>query len=185
MIHILHTVLFRDALGRFDDKRMEVILALAEELLKAQCLELLLDLRKAQFDRVELGRVGDVEDVADPEALHLSERLLRSVGGQVVHEEAELVVAVLFFQLLQVSLELRHVDGLLEDFEVLLASLLRDGGEQTERRLLQRVDVDTEVLFQPGPLFSAQSRSREHALVKIEDAPAVVVGDRQLSLHGC
>ena len=95
MVHILHTVLFRDALDSFDDQRMVVILALAEELLKAEGLELLLDLREAQLDRVVLRAVGHVEDVADVEALHLREGLLRSMGGEVVEEDAELVVAVL------------------------------------------------------------------------------------------
>ena len=185
MIHILHTVLFRQALLRFDDERMVVVLALAEELLKAQSLELLLDLREAQLDRVVLRRVGHVEDVADVEALHLRECLLRRVRGEVVEEDAELVVAVLLSQLLEEGLELRHVDGLREDFEVFEAPLLRDGGEQSERRLLQRVDIDTEVAFLPAPLFSSQSRTREHALVEVDDAPAVVLRDRQLPLHGC
>ena len=73
MIHILHTVLFRQALLRFDDERLVVVLALAEELLKAQSLELLLDLGEAQLDRVVLRAVGHVKDVADVEALHLCE----------------------------------------------------------------------------------------------------------------
>ena len=73
MVHILHTVLFRDALDSFDDQRMVVILALAEELLEALDLEFLLDLREAQLDRLVLRTVGRVEDVADVETLHLHE----------------------------------------------------------------------------------------------------------------
>ena len=46
------------------------------------------------------------------------------MGREVVQEKSYLVVAVFVSELLQILLELRDVDGVIEDHEVLLTFLL-------------------------------------------------------------
>ena len=75
-----------------------------------QGTELLLYLREYEFDGIVLRRIGYVEDAAEAQPLHLRPRLLALVGGEVVHKESNLIIAVLRPELLQVRLELLDVD---------------------------------------------------------------------------
>ena len=59
------------------------------------------------------------------------------MGAEVIEEQADLLVAVTVPQSLKPLLELGDVDGEVVDCEVLLASLLRDGREHSQGRLIQ------------------------------------------------
>ena len=70
----------------------------ADELLGPQRLEVALHHAEHQLNRVVLGRVGDVEDPSEAEALHLFLRFFTGMYAQVIHKEANLVVAIGFAQ---------------------------------------------------------------------------------------
>ena len=101
LIHTLYCLFNHGLVAVLDD---------AGQLPGPQGTELLLYLREHELDGIVLRRIWHVEDAAEAQPLHLRPRLLALVGGEVVHEEGDLLLSVLRPELLQVRLELLDVD---------------------------------------------------------------------------
>ena len=60
-----------------------------------QGAELLLDLGEDEFDGIVLRAVGYVKDTPKAQSSHFQLRLLAPVGGEVIHEESNLLFSIL------------------------------------------------------------------------------------------
>ena len=105
------------------------------------------------------------------------------MGLQVVHEQADLHIGVGSSQAGDVLLELGLVHRLLEDLIVLQAILLRDAGEQRQRRLVQVGLIDAHVLLRPPPLDLSDRLAGHHRLVDVVDLVPLVLVPREEPLH--
>ena len=76
------------------------ILDNAGQLSSSESAELLLHLGEDELDRIVLWAVGHVEDAPEPEHGHLRLGLLALVSCEVVHEQGDLLLAILISQLL-------------------------------------------------------------------------------------
>ena len=94
--------------------------------------------------------------------------------GEVVHEEADLAVAVHLPELREVLLELRDVHRLREHHEELLPFLLRNAREQRHCWLVRLGLVDVQVLRGQAVFRLRQGRLGEHRLVDVDDPVAVL-----------
>ena len=139
MVHAVHDVSLPQSSYGFDDQRLVGVLDEPRELLGPQSPKCILQLAEGELDGVVLGSVRKIPDVPHAELLHLLRAPVAGVHGEVVGEQAELVLAVLLAELLQVLDEPVGVDRLGEDPEVLLALLLGDARQQRQRRLVQQL----------------------------------------------
>ena len=94
------------------------------QLLGPQLPERVLQFTEGKLDGIVLGTVRDVEDPTEAELPHILLSFVRRVDAEIVHEDANLFVAVVLAQLLQVFLESWDVERLALQFVVLLATLL-------------------------------------------------------------
>ena len=118
MVHTIHFIFLPHAFNGLSDHGLVTIMDDAYELACLQCPELLLHLAEYQLDWVVFWTVWHVEDAAESESRCLCQRLLAPVGREVVHEQADLVVAILGSHILTIFLELFDVHGLLKELVV-------------------------------------------------------------------
>ena len=104
------------------------------------------------------------------------------MSGEVVHEEADLAVAVHLPELREVLLELRDVHRLREQHEELLPFLLRNAREQRHRRLVGLGLVDIQVLSGQAVFRLRQGRLGEHGLINVDDPVSFLPELLQLSI---
>ena len=69
------------------------------------------------------------------------------MSGQIIHEQADLVLWIGMSQCFDILLEFVGVDRPLEDHVMLEAVLFGDPAQQGHGRLIDLVDIDTHVLF--------------------------------------
>ena len=183
MLNTIHDVLFPHSFDGLRHHRLVAFLQDTREFLSPQSFELSLHYRKSEFDWIVLRAVCDVE--APPEAELTIDLLgvVRAVDIELIHEQKDLIVAILFSQLSQPLFELGDIHGLGEYLKVLLALLLRDGGQQSQSRLVEQSFVYSDVLFGQSPLCIYNCFPREHALVEVYDPVAIVPRHRELPLH--
>ena len=118
MVNTLLDISLLHALDGLSNQVLVAGIRQSRELLGPQRLEFLLDLAEDHLDRVVIWGVGDVVDEAVAEPPHLFLRFLGSVGREVVHEQADLVVAILGSHILTIFLEFVDVHRFLKDLVV-------------------------------------------------------------------
>ena len=183
MLYTVNYLLFPHSLHGLRDQRLVAILREARQLSRTQLLELTLQLGKGELDRVPFGTVAHIVHPPEAELSHLCLALVRDVAAELIHEEADLVVAAVLAQPLEPLLELLDVHRLLEDPEVLLAFLFRDGRQQSQGRLIQLSIVDQDILLRQSPLQVRHRLPRKHRFVQVHDPESIVLGHRELAFH--
>ena len=136
--------------------------------------------RKDQLDGVELGAVGDVEDVLYLQLLQGSLAVFTLVDTEIVHKDSNLLLPVRLPQALQVLPELLVVDGGLKDLPVLDALLLRDAHQEAEAGLVQVLHVELVVVESARPLELLVLGLRVGGLVDVDDLVAQPLETPQL-----
>ena len=124
MVHTINYILLPNTFHCLPHHCFVPVLGDPGHLASPECPEPLLDLREDELDRVVFRRVGHVEDQPEAQSCCLCLGLVALMRREVVQEERDLVVAVSISELLEVTLELLDVDGLLEDLEVFKTLLL-------------------------------------------------------------
>lgn len=147
------------------------------QLLRPQGPKLLLHLAEAELNTIVLRSIGNVKDVAEAQFRQRLLALLGGVRGEVVHEDADLVLAVSRAQLLQVLLELRDVDRVLD------TTLLGHACQQGERRLVQRLTVDGHILLRETVLRLRDGAASKACFIQKDDSVAVSSRSSQRLLH--
>ena len=183
MINTAHNVLLLDFLDGFLDQRVVADLGEPDELPGSLRPEVPLDDAEDELDGVVVGGVRDVVDEPELPLPHCCLGSFRCMSTEVVHEQADLLVAVGQPQTVYVFDELVHVDGELEDLEVLDSFFSGDAAQQGEGRLLEPGHVHGHVLAGQSPFCVAARLSCKTGLVDVDDTEAIVLRPGQLPLH--
>ena len=93
MSHTIHYILFPHRSHRLHHERLVGVLPQPGQLLGPHCLEVVLNLREDQLDRIELWSIRNVKDPTKTELSHGRLGLIRSVNCELVHEDADQLVA--------------------------------------------------------------------------------------------
>ena len=124
MVNTIHYILFLRLRDGAMDQRLVAGLQLTGEFSRPQRAEAPLVEAEDRFYRVPIRAVHHVEDPTEAELPHVLLSFVRRVDAEIVHEDANLVVAVVLAQLLQVFLESWDVKRLVLQLVVFLATLL-------------------------------------------------------------
>ena len=108
------------------DQRLVAVLYESGQLLRPECLELLLNLAENELDRVVFRSIGKIIDEPDSEFSHILLGFFRRMHRKVVHKKAELFIRVGLYQFREVLLELLGIDRVLVDVKQLVAFLFTD-----------------------------------------------------------
>lgn len=104
-----HNVLFPHIFECFVDHHFLAIVDDSGQFLPLQASVSLFDLAKDELDGVVIRLIGHVVNVPEAQGLHGIFALLRSMGGEVIHEDADLVIPIILSELRQVLLELGDI----------------------------------------------------------------------------
>ena len=179
---VYDVLLFEGSDGSVDDG-LEAALQDACHHLGSQAPELLLHLAEAKLYWIPIWAVSHAIDRAEFQILHRLLALFRAVRGQIVHEDADLVIAVLGPQPSKVLLELRDVHGFRELHVQLLALLARDARQHSRGGRVDPALVYRYVLMGQAVLLLRDRRPRDHCFIDIDDSVAITLGPLQLPDH--
>ena len=155
----------------------------ANEPLRPQAPKPVLYFAEHKFDGVEVGRVRHIVDVAEPQLSHRVLTLVRGVRCQVVHEDTDLVIAILLSQFHEVFLELIDVDRLLEEHVQFLASFPRDTCQHCVWRIIELSLIHPHIEIRQTVLSLGNRMLCEHGFVDVDDTVSVLSRLSQCSNH--
>ena len=120
---------------------------------------------KDSLDRVEVGTVLDVKDGVEREVLEFTEDVSVLVDCELIHKDIGSLVANLLSQLTEEDHERIFVDRLFLEEEVFHLEVSRDGGDDRDIGVFQRLPVKSDVLPFGAELAHLQGLAREDDLV--------------------
>ncbi|MEC7294182.1 MAG: hypothetical protein VXU46_04755 [Planctomycetota bacterium] len=176
MADAVDDLLLLDRLEGLVHQAMVIILEEARQLLRPQRLEVPLEDAEVQLDGVVLASVRHIVDELEAQRLHVCLRLFSSVAGQVVQEQADLIILILLAELRQILLKLLDVDRLGEDHIMLLTFFLRYAAKNSQCRLVQLGHVHGHIVFGQAILLRWHRPPGNHRLVNEYDSVLFLLG---------
>ena len=96
IVYAIHNVLFPHWFDWFFYDGLIVVIYQSDEFLRPQASEFLLHFAENRFYWIVVRWVCDVEYVSDSKFSHRLFAFVGSMRGQIIHEEADLCIAILF-----------------------------------------------------------------------------------------
>ena len=132
----------------------------------------MLDLREAHLNWIELGRVCCVKDGHHIKFLVYWFNYLGMMNAKVIHEESDLLVAMLLHDQLDVLDERLSIEGFVNDHRLLYAFFVGDAHEKSESRFIQEIFRQLDVVVLVTVLIVTHRLPSEHGLIDVDDFAA-------------
>ena len=149
----------------------------------SQTSELLFQLAKGKFYRIEVGGIRNVVYPTKLQLLHQFLTLVRLVHAEVVHENTYFGITVLISELCQVFFKLRDIHWLREQHEEFLSFLARYAWKHRNSWLVYPALVNRHIPILQAVLCAWHCTPRENCLIDVYDFVAVFLRLLQSSNH--